>query len=130
MTSGFLFFGASLFLLFLPRNSPTPYLLANPPDPIQPGVSLSIQSHSISLNCLVFFWRGSLSKVARMSQYSWSLSSVSKTLGPPINHSSDFKCTLTFSFQPNTLLCPHCIASEPSQACCLAPGIPLPVAWG
>lgn len=82
------------------------------------------------LELSVFFWRCSLSKLARMSQYSWSLSSVSKTSGHPIGHSFDFKCTLTFSFHPNTLLLTHCIASEPSQACFLAPDIPFPVAWG
>lgn len=121
----------SFSLPFVPSQKLLPWhLVANLPHPIQPRVPLSIQSHSISSNCLLFFWRGSLSKVARMSQYSWSLSSVSKTLGRPISHSSDFKCTLTFSFQPNTLPLPHCIASEPSTACCIASGIPQPVAWG
>lgn len=44
-----------------------------------------------------FSWRGSFSKVAKMSQYSQSFYLVSETPGHPIGHSSYFKCTVTFS---------------------------------
>lgn len=91
---------------------------ANLSHPIQPRVLLSIQKlfNQLKLSCV--FLRGSLFSIARMSQYSWSVSSVFQNFGASHSHNSDFKYTLTFPFNQTSSSFPNCIRASSSLLSC------------
>lgn len=117
------------FFPFLSQN-PSPILACKsfPPHPTQSPTFYPELFNQLKLSCV--FLEGFPPALPECLNILGVCPQFSKTSGRPIGHSSDFKYTLTFSFQPNILLLPHRIASELPQACCPAPDIPLPVDWG